>query len=209
MLPEDIGFVIGTGGVTINNIKKTANAQVQIYKPIKLGGTTNETHPYFLIQAKTQESIDIAFQMIEKIAKESYNRRHGVFHHSCPPEKRFVPPPKPSPPPNPKYQYKDQTKDFRYMIIPCQCVLNFPPMKTQEDSSRGVVDRKNQWSWAIPKSIEKKTLENFIGKTCSRCNQEYTHAKHVSPDTPITKIYQNDLVITMGNSDSDSDSESE
>jgi predicted RNA-binding protein YlqC (UPF0109 family) len=27
MLPEDIGFVIGTGGVTINNIKKTANAQ--------------------------------------------------------------------------------------------------------------------------------------------------------------------------------------
>ena len=33
--------------------------------------------------------------LLESIAQESYNRRHGKFHDSCPPEKRFVPPPKP------------------------------------------------------------------------------------------------------------------
>jgi len=198
MLPEDIGFVIGSGGSTINNIKCTANAHVQIYKPIRLGGTTNEKHPYFLIQATTQESIDIATQMIEKISKESYNRRHGVFHHSCPPKNRFVPPPKPSPPINTNYtdySYKNQLNDFKFMIMPCECVINFPPFK-----------------YDIDHTIDKESLKPIIGTNCSRCNATYTHAKHVSSDVPITKLnelLEEPLVFTISDSESESESDSE
>jgi hypothetical protein len=165
MKPKDIGFVIGKDGATINSIKTESKGHVQIYKPISMGGTTNEKHPYFLIKANTQDSIDTAYKMIGKIARESYNRRHGIFHHSCPPAKRFVPKPKPLPP---TIQYIDQKLDLKYMLMPCKCVISFPPFN-------------------LGNTINNETLNNIIGSTCSRCNSQYTHAIKAIKTTPITK----------------------
>ncbi len=194
VFPEDIGFIIGSKGSTINNIKSTSQAHVQIYKPVSMGGCGEGTKPYFLIQAHTQESLDYAWQQIESIAQESYNRRHGIFHQSCPLEKRVIPIPKPQ-----LHSYdiiKKQVDDFKYKVSPCRCVINLPPN-------------------TLGTHISKKTLTNYIGNVCNRCHKTFTHANHVSKEHTITPMNYNpppkdtSLVITFSDDDSeDEDSDS-
>lgn len=192
---EDIGFVIGAKGATINNIKKTSHANVQIYKPVSMGGCGEGPKPYFLIQAQTQESLDYAWFQLESIAQESYNRRHGIFHDSCPPEKRFVPMPKPQPE---TYDIsKKQVDDFKYKVSPCMCVINLPPNTLGEH-------------------IEKKILSEYIGHVCNRCHKTFTHATHVSKEHPITPmnytpppLLQEPIILHFSDDEDDTDEELE
>jgi hypothetical protein len=191
IFPEDIGFVIGTRGSTINNIKTTSGSHVQIYKPKSMGGVGEGDRPYFLIQGDSQDKISHAWELLESIAQESYNRRHGMFHDSCPLEKRFVPTPKPnvSFTPDPVQVQRD---NFRYKISPCMCVITLPPNTLGEH-------------------IPKKKLAEYIGNVCNRCHKQFTQAEHVSKDHPITPMNYNSppkqdrLVIEFSDNDSDED----
>lgn len=174
IFPEDIGFVIGTRGSTINNIKTTSGSHVQIYKPKSMGGVGEGDRPYFLIQAESQDKISHAYELLESIAQESYNRRHGMFHYSCPLEKRFVPPPKPNVSFTPDASPQAQFENFRYKISPCMCVINLPP-NTYGDH------------------ISKQVLSGYIGHVCNRCFNQFTHADHVSKDYPITPMNYNPI----------------
>ena len=171
---KDAGFVIGSKGSTINKIKQTTGAHVQIEYP-------KDELPRFRIESNSIDQVNHAWHIVESIAIESYNRRNGVFHHSCPAEKRFVPKPKPV----------REPPSLKYMIVPCGCVLELPPNN-------------------MGPNITKQQLSGYIGPKCNRVckgDPNFTHAVKVSNDHPITPIKPLDpkRVIIRFSDDSDNE----
>ena len=82
--PSDVGFIVGKGGKTIQRIERNTASRIFLCdKPTPVQIRKNpELRPYqfFFIQTSASYMIRIICDMIGKIAKESENRRNGIFH---------------------------------------------------------------------------------------------------------------------------------
>jgi hypothetical protein len=85
--PDDVGFIVGSKGKTINKLKHITRAHIQLYDaPTDTQIKNNPAlrpYPFFYIQAHTPYAIDLTINMLIQIAKESENRRFGIFHHGA------------------------------------------------------------------------------------------------------------------------------
>lgn len=85
--PDDVGFIVGSKGKTINKLKHITRAHIQLYDaPTDTQIKNNPAlrpYPFFYIQAHTPYVIDLTINMLIQIAKESENRRFGIFHHAA------------------------------------------------------------------------------------------------------------------------------
>ena len=85
--PSDVGFIVGKGGKTIQRIERNTASRIFLCdKPTPTQIKNNkELRPFqfFFIQTSTPYMIRIISDMLSKIAKESENRRKGIFHHAA------------------------------------------------------------------------------------------------------------------------------
>ena len=85
--PDDVGFVVGRQGRTIKSIETRTGSRIQLCNkptPEQMEKNSNlRPYPFFFIQTHAPFMVSVITDMIERIAKESENRRNGVFHEGA------------------------------------------------------------------------------------------------------------------------------
>lgn len=85
--PADAGFVVGRKGQTIQRIARSTGSHIQLYPaPTNAHIIKNPNlrpYPFFWIQSMSPYMISNIVSMIAGIAKESENRRYGIFHQGA------------------------------------------------------------------------------------------------------------------------------